>query len=232
MGILNKEDKMLLNNLKTYCEGNKTALKFIELYVKNKENINQGGVEHILDFIKNSEIPIDIDNTSYRSLEKKTKKWVENNISSVIDVDLGIDDMIPVYSSGNLMVYKLLTKKALQVEGKLMNQCVGGYDPNRTDIYSIKDDNLMSHATIEVCKDNVNQVKGRGNGSVNPKYINIILEFLELIGKKVRESEMKYLGYISISKEEKKLLQENFIVDILDFDDKDYLYVNKKIKRL
>jgi hypothetical protein len=105
-------------------------------------------------------------------------------------------------------IVKLLSKKAYQREGYYMSHCVGGYEPDKSTIYSYRDKNNEPHATFEVAKsgNEILQVKGKGNGSIHPRYINPILTFLKIIGLEVRPSEMKNLGYLSVVPELEKIL--------------------------
>jgi len=91
-------------------------------------------------------------------------------------------------------IIKLVGENAYKREGFLMRHCVGSYYGRRVEIYSLRDKENMPHCTME--RDQ--QIKGRGNGSINPKYIKYIVAFLEEMGMSVGDSEMKNLGYVNI----------------------------------
>lgn len=98
-------------------------------------------------------------------------------------------------------IVKLVGKTAYDREGFLMAHCVGSYFGSNKEIYSLRDGKNMPHCTME--KDQ--QIKGKGNGSINPKYIKYVVAFLEEIGMKVGDNEMKNLGYINVEKIRDKL---------------------------
>lgn len=93
--------------------------------------------------------------------------------------------------------------------GILTGNCVGGYDPKTSTIYSYRDENNEPHATFEVSRDggSINQIKGKGNGPIHPKYIEPILTFLDCIGQRVRPSEMSNLGYIHVPEVARPILE-------------------------
>jgi hypothetical protein len=62
-----------------------------------------------------------------------------------------------------------------------MSHCVASYYGRDTVIYSLRDSNNNPHCTIE----DGNQIKGKGNGSVDPKYIDYVVKFLEKLGMTV-----------------------------------------------
>ena len=98
-----------------------------------------------------------------------------------------------------------------------MSHCVGGYYGNGKEIYSLRDKDNIPHCTME--KDQ--QIKGKGNGDIHPKYINYVVKFLEHVGMTVGDSEMKHLGYINL---------ENLIKELeieLSEDTKNLMYQGK-----
>lgn len=66
-----------------------------------------------------------------------------------------------------------------------------GYADSGKEIYSLRDADNMPHCTME--RDQ--QIKGKGNGDIHPKYIDYVVRFLEHMDMKVRDSEMEHLGY-------------------------------------
>lgn len=96
---------------------------------------------------------------------------------------------------------RLKSQKAYSREGRLMSHCVGGYfGRNNVEIHSLRDDKNNPHCTIELVKEwsRINQIKWKGNGSIDPKYIDYVVKFLEKKGKTIRDYDMKNLGYRTI----------------------------------
>ncbi len=70
-------------------------------------------------------------------------------------------------------------------------------------IYSYRDSKNIPHATFEVKRkdglinqiNQINQIKGKGNGPIHPKYIHPILAFLKSIGMNIRPNDMSYIEY-------------------------------------
>ena len=90
-----------------------------------------------------------------------------------------------VMDLGNgLSVFQLITPEALDYEGNAMGVCIGdgvydeGVKKGASQIYSVRNSN-GSHATIEVRRNVVHQIKGKANGPVNGKYIKQVREFLK-----------------------------------------------------
>jgi len=75
-----------------------------------------------------------------------------------------------------------------------MRHCVASYFGTETDIYSLRDKDNVPHCTMEENQ----QIKGKGNGNINPKYISYVVAFLEEVGMKVGDNEMKNIGYVNI----------------------------------
>lgn len=81
-------------------------------------------------------------------------------------------------------IRKIKTKNDLQVEGNLMNHCVGSYCENvelgDTDIYSLRDPSNMPHVTMETNGGgfNFNQIQGKSNFNPKPEYKAMIKEWV------------------------------------------------------
>lgn len=166
----------------------------------------ESDVEHILDFLVSIAAPTRLQKMSFADAKRKAKEWSEQNQKKGRNLVDSIDDIETIHDflDGTIIV-KLKTKKAFQREGFLMNHCVGGYSISNENchIYSYRDKENMPHATFEVSKrDNeIIQIKGKGNGSIHPKYVHPILAFLKSIGMEVRPIDMINLGYHHLPKE-------------------------------
>jgi len=53
------------------------------------------------------------------------------------------------------------------------------------------------------------QVKWKGNGKIDPKYVHYVVQFLERLGMTVGENEMKNLGYYKLDSIDKDLFCDN-----------------------
>ena len=226
--------------LKNYAENNEKCLKFLneKVYPRiddEKIRVILSEVEHILDYIKNSQDE-DIQNCSYLRLAKRAKRWMRENqdiATGIVETEKDIE-ILHKCDHSKLKIVRLLTKNACLREGKLMNHCVGGYNPKESTLYSLRDSNNYPHATIEVSKsgNEVQQVKGKGNGSIHPKYIYALLHFFEkILNLPVRDSEMINLGYIKLNKDEWNFLEDNFSnIKSCTFNNSRYLYIHSKVK--
>lgn len=201
-----------MENIMDYAQGlnaskeikewlNTTAKKKLK---ENKTNTEK--LEHIVDYLVSAAAPVRLRRMSYNDAERKAEEWSKANQKKgrgLVDTEKDIS-VVHDFLDGTTIV-RLLTKQALQREGFLMNHCVGGYDPNNEDvhIYSYRDKKNIPHATFEVQRsyNEIVQIKGKGNGSIHPKYVNPILTFLKTISMDVRPSDMKHLGYYHLPKE-------------------------------
>lgn len=182
------------------------------LLTTGKKHIkNQSDGEHIVDFLVSTSAPKRLQKMSYQDAKRKAKEWSERNQKKGKNLFDGPDDIETIHDfiDGSKIV-RLKTKKAFQREGFLMSHCAGGYSPSDSQlIYSYRDKNNMPHATFEVQKSNneIVQIKGKGNGSIHPKYIHQILEFLRSIGMNIRPNDMVNLGYYHVHKDHLEFLK-------------------------
>lgn len=157
-------------------------------------------IEHIIDYLVSPLAPSRLRKMSYTDAKRKAGEWSKANQKKGKGLTDSKDDIeiIHDFLDGTKIV-QLKTKTAFQREGFLMSHCVGGHSPDDKNclIYSYRDKNNMPHATFEVRKDNesINQIKGKGNGPIHPKYIHPILAFLKSIGMEIRPNDMQNLGY-------------------------------------
>jgi len=200
-----------------YAEGIGTSqevINWINTVVKAKTKrhaLNQGEVEHILDYLASDAAPTRLRKMSYSAARDAAEKWSKTQQKKGKNLIDGPEDLQTIHDFGDgSKIVKLLTKSALQREGYLMSHCVGSYDLSRTSIYSYRDAKNMPHATFEVTTSNgeVQQIKGKGNGPISPKYVNAILAFLTAINQKPRPSEMSNLGYYHVPDEAMDLVRQ------------------------
>jgi len=204
--MLNKYlEQVQSDEIKTWIN---TALK---AYLKRHPE-DQGEIEHILDFMASDAAPKRLQKMSYVQAQAGAAKWVKALAKKGKDIDdTNQIEVIKRYKNGFRLV-RLAGKEAFDREGKLMAHCVASYFDKESEIYSLRDEKNQPHCTIEVQRENsrVNQIKGKGNGSINPKYIKTVLSVLKHFNMDVRESEMSNLGYVKLEDYELKALGHLF----------------------
>ena len=191
-------------NYKKYAQflnAYKEVLYWVEHNLENYLKANkptQQEVEHIIDFLVSDKAPERLKKVSFKQAKEKADKWnkeLQKKGKAIIETKKDIK-IIYDFKDGFKFV-KLIGEKAYQREGHLMRHCVSSYYNKGEDIYSLRDKNNNPHCTISKSSQ---QIKGKGNGSINPKYIKYVVEFLEYLEIGVRDSEMENLGYINIEK--------------------------------
>lgn len=169
-------------------------------------------IEHVIDYLVSSQAPPRLRKMSYLDAKRKADEWSAKNQKNGKNLVDTSDDIETIHDflDGSKIV-RLKTQKAFEREGFLMSHCVGGYSASSESclIYSYRDKNNMPHATFEVQKrdKSINQIKGKGNGPIHPKYIHPILAFLKSIGMEIRPHDMQNLGYQHIHKDHLPYLQ-------------------------
>lgn len=108
-------------------------------------------------------------------INKKNTQDAENLIKSRQGIEV-----VEIYPEHNVQAVRLLTKEALEYEGKKMNHCVSTYagrvEKGETEIYSIRDygdenTEYEPHATIEMKNGKIKQIKGYKDSLVDIDYI-------------------------------------------------------------
>jgi len=109
-----------------------------------------------------------------------------------------------------------------------MKHCASSY-VNHEGIYSLRDSQDIPHCTFEVDVSCVQQIKGKANGKISPKYIKYVLACLSFFGHPVNDLEMINIGYtkdINID-----WIKQHFTNHkIITISGDEYLYTGKKIK--
>lgn len=204
---------------------NKHLAAFLE-----KNNPEQGEIEHIIDYLASDQRPERLAKMSYEQAKSNTDKWNKALAKKGHDIKELEGDVKLLKDFGDgFRIVKLIGEPAYKREGFLMAHCVASYFGKNKEVYSLRDAKNMPHATLE--KDQ--QIKGKGNGPISPKYIYYIVEFLKEIGMSVGGSEMANLGYYKIDNKLEKLICDNFKdVEIFKNQSTKYLCLsNKQIKR-
>ncbi len=161
-------------------------------------------LEHIIDWLNSNDAPSRLRKLSVKDAIRKSTQWTEANKKRGNSLKDKEDDLEVFMKVDGFVIVKLLTKNAFLREGTLMSHCLGGYNPKGgVDIFSLRDNKNNPHATFEVRTEDkeVVQIKGKGNGSIHPRYINAILKFLEKLGMDIRKEDMTNLGYYHLHDE-------------------------------
>lgn len=190
---------------------------WIEHNLKNHLKTNpeqQGEIEHILDYMQSDKAPPRLKKMSYVQAKSNAQKWVKALKNKGKDVKETARDVKTILKlQDGMRLVQLKTKKAFEREGFLMSHCVASYhNKSGTKVFSLRDADNQPHCTIEVVGDkNLQQIKGKGNGSIHPRYIKHAIQILEHFGLEVRDSEMENLGYLEWNDMEYNFVEENFI---------------------
>lgn len=185
-------------------------------YIDKSKNEDQGEIEHIIDFFNSDAAPKRLNRMSYDEAKASAEKWLkalQKKGNGIVETDEDIQTFMD-FGDGFRFV-ELKGQAAFQREGNMMGHCVASYyGKSESTIYSLRDTGNNPHCTVEVLKnsDQVQQIKGKGNGPIHPKYINYVVQFLEKVGMEVRDSELENLGYTNLSSIEgfQEFVDKNF----------------------
>jgi len=177
--------------------------KLVKHLIENEEN--QTEIETILDYLYTKKP--DISKVWYKVLLEKTEKWhkklqsvsIKDNEVVWVDYDIVLD------FKDWFKIVQLKSKNCYEREWKLMSHCVASYFWRNVKIYSLRDEKNNPHCTLE----EDNQIKGKWNWSIEPKYVDYIVKFLEHIWMTVWENEMKNLWYYKLEKIDKDLKSDS-----------------------
>ena len=170
-------------------------------YLKTNPEV-QDDIEHIIDYLISEDSPKRLKSMSYDEAKANTDKWTKTQQKKGQQIKETLEDTEVVLDfKDGFKIVKLIGENAYKREGYLMSHCVASYYAKDVEVYSLRDKDNMPHATME--KDQ--QIKGKGNGNIHPKYVEYVVKFLEHVGMTVGDNEMKHLGYINMSKFKKDL---------------------------
>jgi len=213
-------------------------VKWLTVNLKNhvkKELENEGEIEHILDYLQSDKAPKELRGLQYHAAANNAHRWVQamnkkgRNIPETdADVEVVID-----FEDGFKLV-QLIKPNAYKREGALMAHCVASYADKACKVFSLRDSKNVPHCTIEVNENEtgINQIKGKGNGSIHPRYVSYVIKVIEHLGLPVRDSEMSNLGYIKISPELLERMRTDLVnLQFLNLHDKIYLYSYNDFRR-
>ena len=182
-----------------FHEWNQIEIDFINNQLSKHlkdNNENQDEIEQILDYLYSKKS--NISKIWYKTILEKSKKWHESltKLSSKNDEIVWEDYEIVLDFKDWFKFVKLISQNSYNREWKLMSHCVASYFGRNVNIYSLRDENNNPHCTIEEWQ----QVKWKWNWSIDPKYVDYVVRFLESLGMSVWENEMKNLWYYKLEK--------------------------------
>ena len=111
---------------------------------------------------------------------------------------MGKIEVITKFKDG-FSIVSLLDNKAKDWEGVVMGHCVGGETYDYKTIFSLRDKNMMPHATMQLDLNRIVQIRGKENKPVVEKYHDYIHEFLKKNPRLlVDDEELKNIGLMRI----------------------------------
>lgn len=209
-----------MESLIAYAEGigaNNEVLEWCKTTLTaalRKEPLLLSDAEHIVDFLVSNDAPSRLRRMSFAQAKAGAEAWDKKNQKQGKNIVETAADTEPFMELGDgSRIVKLLSPAAFKREGFLMRHCVGSMNPANAAIYSLRDKNNDPHVTFEVTQDGktINQIKGKGNGSIHPRYIDSTLLFLERVGLKIRPADMANLGYHHVTEPAKDMMR-NFVL--------------------
>jgi hypothetical protein len=198
---------------------------------KGLENV--GEIEHILDYLQSEKAPKELRGLQYHAAANNAHRWVQSMNKKgrgIVETESDIET-VHDFEDGFKLV-KLINKAAFEREGALMSHCVASYHNKGTNVYSLRDGKNNPHCTIEVSGERFQQIKGKGNGSIHPRYVGYVIKILEHFGHTVRPLEMENLGYLKLPDGLFQFLCDNFDgFKYASFDGEQYFYKHSKLIR-
>jgi hypothetical protein len=186
-----------MSKFTAYASHVEAPLKVHDWVTKNlTDDIDTTEGEHIIDYLISSDAPSRISGATFDQMKSNADKWLKAQIKKGNNIkELATDTETVLDFDDGFRMVRLVGENAYKREGFLMSHCVASYYGKSAKIYSLRDKDNMPHCTIEEDQ----QIKGKGNGDISPKYIDYVVRFLESINMTAGDSEMKHLGYVNIS---------------------------------
>jgi hypothetical protein len=164
--------------------------KLYRVYISGVE----GAIQHAIDYLNDvvnppedfpTELRVrDLTRISVLDAIDKAREWTEWLKRREVEGNVEEGEKEIVRLDGGFKIVRLTNEAALDLEGKLMQHCVGSYAEEVEDedvvIYSLRDSSNRPHVTFEVDPDrkSVVQIKGKQNDTPAEKYRSAIVEFL------------------------------------------------------
>jgi hypothetical protein len=198
--------------------------------LKREPQTTQSEVEHILDYLESKDAPKRFLKMSYDEAKKQSEAWIQKmnkKAGEVVETKQDTKVILKERNGGGMRFVELIGEAAFKREGALMSHCVASYyGKSGTKVYSLRDANNNPHCTIEVQGESqVQQIKGKGNGSIHPKYISYVLRILKYFKLPVRDTELSNLGYDLLEGAYLRLFDSVYQdYKFITFNNKKYLY--------
>lgn len=184
--------------LELFQNQNRDTIQLSEWIEKNIKQ-DRESLEHICDYF------MWIDNPnyklSYKNALSKAQWWVESMKKDTTGEIEWVDYEIVYHTKDWLMKFvKLLTKVAYENESANMRHCIQTYWGNDREVFSLRDNKNMPHATMDIVKDQdkIMQIQWKWDTNVDGKYQEYNIEFLKSMWFTINSSFMKKIGYKSV----------------------------------
>lgn len=229
LAVGNETRDWISRNLKNYLTKISNSLVSDEKpkAIKNDEEIRQ-----IISYLNSPEAPQRLQKMSYSQAKSNSEKWIEAQRKRGETIGEKITDYEVFTDFGNGFKFvKLVGENSYKKEGHLMHNCVAGYyGRENSDIYSLRDGNNNPHATIEILKNSnrINQIKGKGNGSIHSSYAPYILDFISKAKMKVNRCDFNRFGYFEVVGSMFERLKSIKGLAFFTFEEVNYIYIKSK----
>lgn len=160
-------------------------------------------LSHAIDFLASPAAPVDPSRMSVPELLQAVVRWDAAGVKKGAQAAEDGVEVVKTYDDGFFWV-RVFGKESLIREGSRMGHCVGSYYDRVKDmsctIYSLRDPKNEPHCTVEEVRGTLEQIKGKQNRAVVPKYVHYILNLLNegvSGGRKLvaSERELEINGY-------------------------------------
>lgn len=171
-------------------------------YLRN-HHLAESEKELIFNFIKNHS-GIKLDRCAVPQVLVKAQSWSKREEKRQQELkESGATEEVYVFPTG-LRFVRLLDQAAKVWEGKHMRHCVGGEDyQNHNGIFSLRDRDNVPHVTLELNGKWVEQINGKCNREIAPKYEKYLIKFLQDQKLSLYSTELsERFNYIELSDEE------------------------------
>ena len=163
---------------------------------KNKCKENNDEVEHIIDYFMWIDNPNY--NLSYKEAKKKSKDWIRSmSVDTTNEVEWVDYEVVYSFDDGMKFV-KLLSEVAYNNESANMRHCIKTYRGKDNIVYSLRDNKNLPHATMDILRDwdnKIQQIQWKGNNTIEWKYQEYNIKFLQFMWFEISKRFMKKLWY-------------------------------------
>jgi len=184
----------------------KPFVKWLGLCLKKSEDSHDYGLYHSTRFNSDSLKEIEdwaratneelSDRLSFNTAVSLSDEWHEQFKKQKVATGKFESKDVVFNCSDGYTIVKVTSKHDLDLEGAIMQHCVGSYFEEvrggRTEVLSLRDPNNRPHVTIELQNGVIEQVQGKQNTAPVQKYLKYLEEFF--VGKNLISSKtVKYI---------------------------------------